>query len=139
MALYGHEIDETTTPYEAGLGWTVSLTKEGFVGREALARLKEQGPGRRLVGLLVDDGGGVPRPGFPLLLSDEQVGQLTSGTFSPTLKRNIAMGYAATPAAQLGGRLDVEIRGRRIGATVVKLPFVPHHTRPREPKQQRSA
>jgi aminomethyltransferase len=135
MALYGHEIDETTTPYEAGLGWTVSLTKEGFVGREALARLKEQGPGRRLVGLLVDDGGGVPRPGFPLLLGGEQVGQLTSGTFSPTLKRNIAMGYAATPAADLGGRLDVEIRGRPIAATVVKLPFVPHHTRPREPKQ----
>jgi aminomethyltransferase len=134
MPLYGHEIDETTNPYEAGLGWTVSLTKEGFVGREALARLKETGPTRKLIGLLVDDGGGVPRPGFPVLAGGQPVGQLTSGTFSPTLKRNIAMGYVRVEHAELDGRLDIEIRGRPVGATVVKLPFVPHHTRPREPK-----
>ncbi len=135
MPLYGHELDESTNPFEAGLGWTVSLTKEGFAGRQALLRLKEAGPARRLVGLLVDEGGGVPRPDFPLFIADRRVGELTSGTFSPTLKRNIGMGYVVSAAAEPGARIDVEIRGKRVGATVVKLPFVPHHTRPREPKQ----
>jgi len=63
------------------------------------------------------------------------VGQLTSGTFSPTLKRSIAMGYVVSAAAEMGSRLDVEIRGQRVAATVVALPFVPHHTRPLAPKQ----
>jgi aminomethyltransferase len=134
MPLYGHEIDQNTNPYEAGLGWTVSLTKEAFAGRAALARLKERGPSRRLAGLLVDEGGGVPRPGFPLLAAGQRVGELTSGTFSPTLKRNIAMGYVVSAAAEPGTRVDVEIRGREVGATVVTLPFVPHQTRPRPPK-----
>jgi len=132
MPLYGHEIDDSTNPYEAGLGWTVSLAKEGFAGREALTRIKAEPLARKLVGLLVEEGG-VPRPGFPLMVADRQVGQLTSGTFSPTLKRSIAMGYAVSPAAELGTHLEVEIRGKRVGATVVSLPFVPHHTRPRTP------
>ncbi|HVA23342.1 MAG TPA: glycine cleavage system aminomethyltransferase GcvT [Chloroflexota bacterium] len=131
MPLYGHEIDETTNPYEAGLGWTVSLGKEGFAGREALARLKEQGPSRKLVGLLVDTGGGVPRPGFALVTGDKQVGRLTSGTFSPTLRVNIAMGYVSRELAEAGTRLALDIRGREVGATITKLPFVPHRTRPR--------
>lgn len=130
MPLYGHEIDESTNPYEAGLGWTVSLAKEELIGREGLARIKDADPLRKLVGLLVDDGGGVPRPGFPI----RGGGQLTSGTFSPTLKRNIAMGYVAPAQAEPGTRLDIEIRGREVGATVVKLPFVPHRTRPRQAK-----
>jgi aminomethyltransferase len=130
MALYGHELDESTNPYEAGLAWTVSLTKESFTGREALARIKAEEPARKLVGFLVEEGG-VPRPGFPLMIADRQVGQLTSGTFSPTLKRSIALGYVISAAAELGTRADVEIRGRRVAATVVSLPFVPHHTRPR--------
>ncbi len=134
MPLYGHEIDETTNPYEAGLGWTVSPAKEGFAGREALAKLKGQGPSRKLVGLLVDAGGGVPRPGFPLVTGDKQVGQLTSGTFSPTLRRSIAMGYVARDLAEARTRLGLDIRGREVGATVTKLPFVPHRTRPRAPK-----
>jgi aminomethyltransferase len=130
MALYGHEIDDSTNPYEAGLGWTVSLAKDDFVGREALARLKEQGPWRKLVGLFVAEGG-VPRPGFPLLAEGRRVGQLTSGTYSPTLKRSIAMGYVERALSEPGAKLEVEIRGRRAGAAVTKLPFVPHHTRPR--------
>jgi aminomethyltransferase len=134
MPLYGHEIDDTTNPYEAGLGWTVALGKGDFAGREALARLKEQGPARKLAGLLVDEGGGVPRPGFPLLTGERRLGELTSGTFSPTLKRNIAMGYVAVEVAEPGSRVEVEIRGRRVGATVAKLPFVPHRTRPRTTK-----
>jgi aminomethyltransferase len=134
MPLYGHEIAETTTPYEAGLGWTVSLAKQGFAGREALARLKEQGPGRRLVGLLVGGGGGVPRPGYEVLAGGQRTGHLTSGTFSPSLRRNIAMAYVAPEHAEIGACLGVAIRDRQVEATVAKLPFVPHHTRPRETK-----
>jgi aminomethyltransferase len=127
MALYGHEIDTSTNPYEARLGWVVNLNKQEFVGRETLARIKEQGPSRRLVGLLVEPGG-VPRPGYALLSEDRPVGKLTSGTYSPSLKRNIALGYAPV---HLGPRLAVEMRGKPVPADVTKLPFVPHRTRPR--------
>ena len=131
MPLYGHEIDSTTNPYEAGLGWTVSLAKEGFVGRDSLARLKAEAPQRKLVGLLVDAGGGVPRPGFPVLAGGRQVGKLTSGTFSPSLKANVALGYVSVEFAVPEIRLGIDIRGREVSATVTKLPFVPHRTRPR--------
>ena len=126
MALYGHEIDTSTNPYEARLGWVVSLGKE-FIGRAALAKIKEQGPGRRLLGLLVE-AGGVPRPGFAILSGGQSVGSLTSGTYSPSLKRNIALGYAPVDVAQ---PLAVEMRGKAVPAEVTKLPFVPHRTRPR--------
>jgi aminomethyltransferase len=127
MALYGHEIDTSTNPYEARLGWVVNLNKPEFVGREALARIKEQRLARRLLGLLVE-AGGVPRPGFPILSDGQSVGTLTSGTYSPSLKRNIALGYAPV---DVGQPLAVEMRGKALRAEVTKLPFVPHHTRPR--------
>lgn len=131
MALYGHEIDERTNPYEARLGWVVNLGKGEFVGREALARIKEQGPRRTLVGLLVGDGG-IPRPGCPILREGEgAVGVVTSGTHSPTLKRSIALGYVPAGAGEPGERYAVELRGRLVPAEVVPLPFVPHRTRPR--------
>jgi aminomethyltransferase len=127
MALYGHEIDTSINPYEARLGWVVNLTKPEFVGRDALAKIKEQGPARRLVGLLVDPGG-VPRPGFAILSGGQPTGKLTSGTYSPSLKRNIALGYAPVDVAP---PLAVEMRGKPVPAAVTKLPFVPHRTRPR--------
>jgi aminomethyltransferase len=127
MALYGHEIDTSINPYEARLGWVVNLTKPEFVGRDALAKIKEQGPSRRLVGLLVDPGG-VPRPGFAILSGGQPTGKLTSGTYSPSLKRNIALGYAPVDVAP---PLAVEMRGKPVPAAVTKLPFVPHRTRPR--------
>ena len=127
MALYGHEIDTSTNPYEARLGWVVNLNKPEFIGREALAKLKEQGPSRRLVGLLVE-AGGVPRPGFPILSEDQRVGTLTSGTYSPSLKRNIALGYAPVDVSH---KLAIEMRGKAVPAEVTRLPFVPHRTRPR--------
>jgi aminomethyltransferase len=130
FALYGHEIDRSTNPYEARLGWVVSLSKPGFVGRDALTRVKDQGPSRRLVGLQVS-AGGVPRPEQSILAADRRVGQLTSGTFSPTLKQNIAMGYVPPELSEIGRRVAVEIRGRPVDAEIVKLPFVPHRSRPR--------
>jgi len=130
MALYGHEIDTSTNPFEARLGWVVSMKKSSYVGREALLAIKERGVSRRLVGLRVAPGG-VPRPGFPICEDDAAVGAVTSGTFSPTLRSNIAMGYVPTELSNVGRHVHLEMRGRRVDAEVGKLPFVPHHTRPR--------
>jgi aminomethyltransferase len=136
FALYGHEIDLDTNPYEARLGWVCNLHKDDFVGRQALAAIKASGPARLLVGLLVE-AGGVPRPEFSIFDEDGQrVGRLTSGTFSPTLKRNIAMGYVPPALSQPGQRVLVEMRGKQLAAEVVKLPFVPHHSRPRAKMNQ---
>ncbi len=130
MHLYGHEMDETTNPYEARLGWVVSLGKDEFVGKERLAAIKQAGTARRLVGLTVGEGG-VPRPGYSVVEDGRQVGALTSGTFSPSLRQNIALGYVPTARSEPGQRLAVEMRGKPVPAEVVALPFVPHHTRPR--------
>ena len=130
FALYGHDIDRSTNPYEARLGWVVSSGKASFVGREALAQIKATGPARRLVGLRVAPGG-VPRPEFPIFNEAKPVGNVTSGTFSPTLKQNIAMGYVPVELSGVGRQLAVEMRGKPAAAEVVALPFVPHHSRPR--------
>jgi aminomethyltransferase len=134
FALYGHDIDETTNPYEARLGWVVSLSKPGqdFVGRDALAAIKASAPARKLVGLRIEPGG-VPRPGFAILHENRHVGSLTTGTFSPTLKHNIAMGYVPSELSNTGQLLSIEMRGRGklVGAELVPLPFVPHRSRPR--------
>jgi aminomethyltransferase len=127
MPLYGHELDVSTNPYEARLGWVVNLNKPDFIGRQALANIKERGPSRKLVGLLVE-AGGVPRPGFSILSDGQPVGTLTSGTHSPSLKRNIGLGYAPL---ELGHNLAVEMRGKAVPAEVTKLPFIPHRTRSR--------
>jgi aminomethyltransferase len=116
----------------------VNLHKSDFVGRETLAALKEGGPKRLLVGLNVAPGG-VPRPGFTILHNGESVGTLTSGTFSPTLKRNIGLGYVPPELSQPGQQLHVEMRGKPVEAEVVKLPFVPHRSRPRASQQRAQA
>jgi aminomethyltransferase len=126
FALYGHEIDTSTNPYEARLGWVVDLDKPRFVGREALVAIRQRGVQRRLVGLKVA-AGGVPRPGNPIL----PAGQVTSGTFSPTLRQSIALGYVPVEQAQVGSKLAIELRGRQVPAEVVKLPFVAHRSRAR--------
>src|SRR5207302_8775004 len=109
FALYGHEIDMSTNPYEARLGWVVSLSKESFVGRDALIGLKAAGVSRRLVGLRVA-AGGVPRQGHPVWRDGHQVGNITSGTFSPTLKQNIALGYVWPVFGNPGDPVKVVIR-----------------------------
>src|SRR5215469_14687122 len=90
--LYGHELDETTNPLEAGLGWTVKLNKEDFIGHDALAKIKEQGLKRKLVGIEMVERG-VCRGGYAIYADGQQIGALTSGTPSPTLNKNIGMGY----------------------------------------------
>jgi aminomethyltransferase len=130
MPLYGHEIDESTNPYEARLGWAVNVGKTDFVGRDALVKIKAQGASRKLVGLQVPEGG-VPRQGAPILQGGSSVGMVTSGTHSPTLRTGIALGYVPQQHAAVGEDLAIELRGKALPASVVSLPFVPHRTRRR--------
>jgi aminomethyltransferase len=123
MPLYGNELDRATNPYEAGLGRVVKLEKAGgFVGRDALARVAEQGAHRTLVGLTVT-GRGIARHGYPIVEEGREIGAVTSGTMSPTLGKPIAMGYVASDDKAPGRMLGVDIRGAEVPAEVVALPF----------------
>jgi aminomethyltransferase len=130
MALYGHELAEGVTPFEAGLGRSVRLDKGAFQGRDALVRLSARPPDRRLVGLGFEPGA-VPRAGCQVNAAGAEVGEIASGTFSPTLRRPIATAYVASEVAPLGTTLEVAIRGADTPATVVSLPFVSHSTKRR--------
>jgi len=123
MCLYGQDIDDTTTPLEAGLGWLVHLDSVGeFIGRDILADQKLNGVKRRLVGLEMG-GRHIARHGYPVILEGETIGEVTSGTQSPTLESAIALAYVATPFSKIGQALEVEIRGKTYPAKVVKKPF----------------
>ena len=126
FSLYGNEIDETTDPIEAGLGWTCKLDKE-FLGRDVIAKIKEAGPKRRIAGLVVS--GGVARHGHPVVSGGEAVGVVTSGTFGPTVEKNIALAYVPSALAKAGTELGVRIRDRDVPATVVKVPFYRRDTK----------
>ncbi len=119
-SLYGNEIDETTDPIEAGLGWTCKLDKD-LVGRDAIAKAKERGPSRRIVGLVVD--GGVARHGYPVVHEGQQVGRVTSGTFGPTVGKNIALAFVPVALAKVGTEVAVRIREHDVPARVVRTPF----------------
>lgn len=122
MALYGHEIDRTTTPYEAGLGWVVKLGKGDFLGRDVLVAQKESGPQRKLVGFEMV-GRGIGRQGYKVWHGEKEVGEVRSGSFAPTLDKAIGTAYVPVDLAPLGTPLDIEIRGKRIAAVVVPMPF----------------
>lgn len=121
MPLYGHELGETIDPIAAGLGWAVDLTKE-FVGVEALRAIAAAGPKRKLVGLELEEKR-IARQGAPVKLGDVVVGEVTSGTLSPTLGKSIAMAYVDAAQTGEGTGLSVDLRGSIIAAKVVKLPF----------------
>jgi aminomethyltransferase len=123
LSLYGNEIDETTNPLEAGLGWVVKLNKGDFLGRSALERIKAAGLSRKLVGFEVL-GRGIARHGYPLLNKEgAKVGVCTSGSPGPTVNKNIGLGYLPAPMADVGTEFEVDCRGRSVGAVVVKTPF----------------
>lgn len=122
LRLYGTDMDTTTTPDDADLGWTVAVNKPSFIGKEALLRRRAQGLSRRLVGFELVDGP-VPRHGFALLVEGRQVGRVTSGTFSPTLNKSVGMGYVEPSFAQPSTTLQLIVRGKTYSVTVVKLPF----------------
>ncbi len=120
--LYGNDIDQTTTPLEAGLGWTVKFLKSDFIGREALEKQKAEGVKRRMVALEMLDRA-IPRPHFPISHNLEQVGELTSGTFSPTFGRGIGLGYVRSGKAKPGTEVDVQIRDHLHPARLVRKPI----------------
>jgi aminomethyltransferase len=120
--LYGNDIDATTTPLEAGLGRFVKLDAADFCGRDALRRQKEEGLKRRLVGLEMADRA-IPRPHYPVYKDGRAVGHVTSGTFSPTLGKGIALAYVEAHLAPVGTELDVHVRDQAHPARVVKTPF----------------
>jgi aminomethyltransferase len=122
LPLYGHELGEDTTPFEARLGWVVRMEKGDFVGRAALAAHRRRGPRRCLVGIELTEPG-IPRAGYRVLANDRVLGDVTSGTKSPTLGKGIALGYVEPAASEPGTALAVEIRGRAVAARVVRLPF----------------
>ncbi len=122
MALYGHEIDRCTTPFEAGLDWVVKLDKGDFVGRGALAEQRRAGVARKLVGFEVA-GRGIARQGHAVVVDGRAVGQVTSGTWSPTFARALGMAYVPAELASPGLRVELDIRGKRVEATLVGLPF----------------
>lgn len=122
MALYGNDIDDTVTPLEAGLGWIVKLSKGDFVGRDALVRQKEQGIPRKLVAFTSSERA-FPRHGYPVFYHGAPSGVVCSGTMSPTLGIPIGTCYLPAAGAKEGESLEIEIRGKRVPATVVKTPF----------------
>ncbi|MBD3285422.1 glycine cleavage system aminomethyltransferase GcvT [candidate division WOR-3 bacterium] len=121
-ALYGNDIDKTTNPIEAGLSWVVKLDKPRFVGKEALEKVKEKKPSRRLVCLEVKDKG-IPRPHDLIMTEGEELGHVTSGTFSPSLQKGIALGYVRRGHTKSGTELKIRTRRGEIPVEVVKPPF----------------
>ncbi|QEQ02060.1 glycine cleavage system aminomethyltransferase GcvT [Thermosynechococcus sp. CL-1] len=127
MLLYGQDMDEQTTPLEAGLDWLIDWQKPDFVGRAALLAQKQQGIERQLVGLELV-GKGIARHGYPIYAGAQAVGEVTSGTLSPTLGKAIAIGYVFPEFAHIGRELAVQVRDRQVPAVVVPRPF---YRRPR--------
>ncbi len=121
--LYGNDLDLDHNPYEAGLGWVVKLAKGDFIGRAALEVVKKDGPKRKWVGFAME-GRGIPRQGYPIHVGDG-AGVVTSGTHSPTLGAPIGAGYVPTEHSKVDTEIEVEIRGKRVPARIVKTPFIP--------------
>jgi aminomethyltransferase len=122
MCLYGHEIDDTTTPWEAGLGWICKLDKSPFLGSDVLARQKQSALERKLVGFEMLDKR-IGRDGYPVLINGKEAGRVTSGCPSPFLKKNIGMAYAPPASANVGNEIDISIRGQSAPARIIPLPF----------------
>ena len=125
--LYGNDIDERTTPIEAGVEWAVSLTKGEFLGKPVLEKQRQEGPPRRFVGFELLEKG-VPRHGFTMRSSEsEAIGEVTSGNLSPLLQKGIGLGYVRSEYAKPGTAIMIDIRGKLVPAKAVKPPF---YTRP---------
>lgn len=122
MPLYGHDMGETENPFELGIGWAVDLMKPAFTGKEALVRIKAQGPAKRLAGFEMVDRG-IPRQDYEIRKAGKSIGKVTSGTFSPTLKKNIGMGYVPVSETEPGNEIEILVRDKVLKAKIVKLPF----------------
>jgi aminomethyltransferase len=123
FCLYGNDIDQTTNPLEAGLGWITKLSKPDFIGKDVLVKAKENGLSRKLVAISSDEKT-FPRHGYDLSVKNKKIGVVTSGTVSPMLDKPIAMGYVETQYTEIGTEINFLVRGKEVSAIVVKLPFV---------------
>jgi aminomethyltransferase len=126
--LYGQDMDETTNPFEVGLGWITKLDKGEFIGREALQRLKTTGVPRRMVGFVMQERG-IPRAHYPVFYEEQVIGTVTSGTMSPTLGQGIGTALVQSRPLRAGSCLAIAIRHKAVPAQVVPSPFVPRHVR----------
>ena len=122
MRLCGQDMDDTTTLIEAGLGWIVGWDKQDFIGKSALVRQRDDGLTKKLIGFALDDRG-IARHGYAVYVGDDQVGTVTSGTQTPFLNKAIGMAYVPVKYAKVDSALSIDIRGRRVAAHVVKMPF----------------
>jgi aminomethyltransferase len=122
MPLYGNDIDDTTTPFEAGLAWIVKLDKGGFLGRDALLHQQADGIHRKLVGFEMR-GRGIARHGYPIWAGGKEIGAVTSGTHSPTLGKALGMGYVPVELSSVGSLFEIEIREQKVAAQVIEMPF----------------
>ena len=122
MSLYGHEISDEITPLEANLGWICKLNKGEFLGRDALAKLKEKGLERKLVGFEMIDKG-IARDGFDVYVNDKKVGYVTSGSPAPFLKKNIGLAFVPVELANVGQAIKIDVRGKHLAAEIVPTPF----------------
>ncbi len=123
MHLYGHEMNENRTPLEAGLGWLVHLEiPHFFIGKDSLEKQTKEGINKKLIGLKVH-GKAIPRQHYKVFSNTDEIGEITSGTWSPTLKEPIALAYISNEYAKIGNEVEVEIRNKRHPATIVKKPF----------------
>ncbi|AQS58350.1 glycine cleavage system protein T [Desulforamulus ferrireducens] len=122
LPLYGHELTDEISPLMAGLGWTVKFNKPDFIGREALSKEKEAGVSHKLVGLEMIERG-IPRQGYPVQREGQEIGWITSGTFAPTLNKNLGLAYVLVQYAEIGSELDVMVRNKPVKARVVPKPF----------------
>ncbi len=123
FCLYGNDIDDTTSPIEAGLGWITKFVKD-FNGRSHVEAVKTNGPNRKLVGFIMDDKG-IPRTGYPLMdANGNSIGRVTSGTMSPSMNVGIGLGYVSVDHAAVGSEIYVEVRNKLLKATIHKLPLL---------------
>ncbi|KAA0209975.1 glycine cleavage system aminomethyltransferase GcvT [Ignavibacteria bacterium CHB1] len=121
--LYGNDMDETTNPIEAGLGWITKLSKGNFIGSEAISAVKDRGISRKLVGFIID--GRLPaRHGYEVYKDGIKTGYVTSGSLSPVLQKNIGLAYVSKDNSEIGGTIEINIRGKMASAEIVKTPFI---------------
>jgi aminomethyltransferase len=121
--LNGSDLSPERNPIEAGLGFFVDLTKPKFIGRDVLLKIKENGPREKLVPFRMKEKGPPPRPHYSVFDNGERVGEVTSGTVSPSLNWGVGMAYVSTPHAKIGAKIDIEIRGQKFPATIEKKPL----------------
>ena len=121
--LYGNDIDQSTNPLEAGLGWITKLDKDDFIGKSSLLKVKEQGITRKLVGFICE-GRMIPRHNYEIQQNQQKIGFVTSGCYSPILDKNIGLGYINLEYSAIGNNISITARGRQVEAQIVKTPFV---------------